>query len=330
MGVRFASILGGRAPSGSSTRPASVCRPQRFAHPARVRSPVHSSPSPNYAITLAGCRRFGGWRAGAPAPEPPAEERRMTIESPTAFDTIIPNHGPSMTPRSRQQRHERAVANTLCWAQEAAAHEAVQRRARMAPRGRAGRRSANPGLGADAGILAPAGCSTAVGAQPVVLTDLRRSNLRRCNRGPPGHRRDEPRIRGHQAKTTATTSVTRSCQPPSRSPCPSTDTCSVVARCPMRKRCGGGARRCWQAKPGARGITVSGQGFTRLVAQSARRADDRVMTGPPCAQNASGRTSFSPARSCAAVHGTAMCPSDTDIDGDVRWILRQKHLRSIL
>jgi hypothetical protein len=33
------------------------------------------------------------------------------------------------------------------------------------------------------------------------------------------------------------------------------------------------------------------------------------------ARNASGRTSFSPARSCAAVHGTAMCPSDTDIDG---------------
>jgi hypothetical protein len=54
------------------------------------------------------------------------------------------------------------------------------------------------------------------------------------------------------------------------------------------------------------------------------------LTGPPWARNASGRTSFSPARSCAAVHGTAMCPSDTDIDGDVRWILRQKHLRSIL
>ena len=48
----------------------------------------------------------------------------MTIESPTAFDTIIPNHGPSMTPRSRQERHDRAVANTLCWAQEAAAHDA--------------------------------------------------------------------------------------------------------------------------------------------------------------------------------------------------------------
>ena len=48
----------------------------------------------------------------------------MSIESPTASDTIIPTHGPSMTPRSRQERHERAVANTLCWAQEAAAHEA--------------------------------------------------------------------------------------------------------------------------------------------------------------------------------------------------------------
>ena len=48
----------------------------------------------------------------------------MSNESPTAFDTIIPNHGPSTTPRSRQERHERAVANTLCWAQEAAAHEA--------------------------------------------------------------------------------------------------------------------------------------------------------------------------------------------------------------
>jgi hypothetical protein len=76
-----------------------------------------------------------------------------------------------------------------------------------------------------------------------------------------------------------------------------------------------GITRQPQAKAGARGITVSGQGFTRLVAQSARRADDRVMTGPPWARNASGRTSFSPARSCAAVHGTAMCPSDTDIDG---------------
>jgi hypothetical protein len=31
------------------------------------------------------------------------------------------------------------------------------------------------------------------------------------------------------------------------------------------------------------------------------------MTGPPQARNASGRTSFSPARSCAAVQGTAMC-----------------------
>jgi hypothetical protein len=29
-----------------------------------------------------------------------------------------------MTPRSRQERHERAVANTLCWAMEAADHEA--------------------------------------------------------------------------------------------------------------------------------------------------------------------------------------------------------------
>jgi len=48
----------------------------------------------------------------------------MSNESPTALDTIIPNHGPSTTPRSRQERHERAVANTLCWAQEAAAHDA--------------------------------------------------------------------------------------------------------------------------------------------------------------------------------------------------------------
>ena len=47
----------------------------------------------------------------------------MSNESPTALDSIIPNHGPSMTPRSRQERHERAVANTLCWAQEAAADE---------------------------------------------------------------------------------------------------------------------------------------------------------------------------------------------------------------
>ena len=48
----------------------------------------------------------------------------MSIESPTAFDTVTPDDGPSMTPRRRQERHERAVANTLCWAQEAAAHEA--------------------------------------------------------------------------------------------------------------------------------------------------------------------------------------------------------------
>jgi hypothetical protein len=48
----------------------------------------------------------------------------MSNESPTALDTIIPNHGPSLTPRSRQERHERAVSNTRCWAQEAAAHEA--------------------------------------------------------------------------------------------------------------------------------------------------------------------------------------------------------------
>jgi hypothetical protein len=48
----------------------------------------------------------------------------MSIESPTTLDTAIPNHGPWMTRRGRQERHERAVANTLCWAREAAAHEA--------------------------------------------------------------------------------------------------------------------------------------------------------------------------------------------------------------
>lgn len=50
----------------------------------------------------------------------------MSIEGPTTLDSAIPNHGPRMTPRSRQVRHERAVANTLCWAQEAAAHEAFR------------------------------------------------------------------------------------------------------------------------------------------------------------------------------------------------------------
>ena len=50
----------------------------------------------------------------------------MTTQSPAPADTIIATHGPWMTPRSRQERHERAVANTLCWAQEAAAHEAFR------------------------------------------------------------------------------------------------------------------------------------------------------------------------------------------------------------
>ena len=31
-----------------------------------------------------------------------------------------------MTPRSPQERHERAVANTLCWAQEAAGYKAFR------------------------------------------------------------------------------------------------------------------------------------------------------------------------------------------------------------
>ena len=48
----------------------------------------------------------------------------MSIESPPRSTPSSRNHGPWMTPRGRQVRHERAVANTLCWAQEAAAHEA--------------------------------------------------------------------------------------------------------------------------------------------------------------------------------------------------------------
>jgi hypothetical protein len=50
------------------------------------------------------------------------------------------------------------------------------------------------------------------------------------------------------------------------------------------------------------GLPLSGEGFTRLVAQRAARPGDRGMGRPRCARNASGRTSFSPARSCAAVH----------------------------
>jgi hypothetical protein len=50
------------------------------------------------------------------------------------------------------------------------------------------------------------------------------------------------------------------------------------------------------------GLLLSGLGLIRLAAQSARRAGDRSMTRPLRAQNASGRTSFNPARSSAAVH----------------------------
>jgi hypothetical protein len=42
----------------------------------------------------------------------------------TTLDTAISDRVPWPTPRSRQRRHERAVANMLCWAQEAAADEA--------------------------------------------------------------------------------------------------------------------------------------------------------------------------------------------------------------
>ena len=48
----------------------------------------------------------------------------MTIESPTRSDTIAPDDGLWMTPRSREERHQRAVAQTLRWAHEAAAGEA--------------------------------------------------------------------------------------------------------------------------------------------------------------------------------------------------------------
>jgi hypothetical protein len=48
----------------------------------------------------------------------------MSIESPAPSTPSSRNHGPWMAPRSRPERHERAVANTLCWAQEAAAEEA--------------------------------------------------------------------------------------------------------------------------------------------------------------------------------------------------------------
>ena len=46
------------------------------------------------------------------------------IESPTTFDTAIPNRAARTAPPSREALHQRAVANTLGWAQEAAAHEA--------------------------------------------------------------------------------------------------------------------------------------------------------------------------------------------------------------
>ena len=48
----------------------------------------------------------------------------MSIESPPPSTPSSRNHGPWMTPPSRPERHERAVANTLGWAQEAAAEEA--------------------------------------------------------------------------------------------------------------------------------------------------------------------------------------------------------------
>jgi hypothetical protein len=48
----------------------------------------------------------------------------MSIESPPSSTPSSRNRGPWMTPRSRPDCHERAVANTLCWAQEAAAEEA--------------------------------------------------------------------------------------------------------------------------------------------------------------------------------------------------------------
>ena len=50
------------------------------------------------------------------------------------------------------------------------------------------------------------------------------------------------------------------------------------------------------------GLPVCGLRFTRPGAQSARPAGDPVMTMRPWAGNASGRTSFNPARSSAAVH----------------------------
>jgi queuine/archaeosine tRNA-ribosyltransferase len=46
------------------------------------------------------------------------QERNMIIESPTRSDNNIPTQ--STAPDSRQERHERAVAQTLRWAQEAA------------------------------------------------------------------------------------------------------------------------------------------------------------------------------------------------------------------
>ncbi len=48
----------------------------------------------------------------------------MIVTCPTHSDTIVPSHGPRTALRSPEERHKTAVANTFCWAQEAAAHEA--------------------------------------------------------------------------------------------------------------------------------------------------------------------------------------------------------------
>jgi hypothetical protein len=63
-------------------------------------------------------------------------------------------------------------------------------------------------------------------------------------------------------------------------------------------------------------MTVSGQGFTRLVAQSARQADDRVIDRAAMGLERVGPDIFqsSPIMRCGARH-RYVCPSDTDIDG---------------
>jgi hypothetical protein len=63
-----------------------------------------------WVANTSGCPKRG--------PRPTTEEHTMIIESPTRPDAKVPSQ--STTTDSRAERHERAVAQTLRWAQEAA------------------------------------------------------------------------------------------------------------------------------------------------------------------------------------------------------------------